>query len=59
MCMFSRKEEKLNVKQAWCFNSASEAAQVSIHSTETLLTLSVESFLKKKKKILTSPSTVF
>lgn len=44
MCMFSGKIKRLNVKQAWRFYSASEAAQVSIHSADTLSILSIEGF---------------
>lgn len=45
MCMFSRKEKRLK-KQVRCFNSASGAAQVSIHSADTLSALSIEVFLE-------------
>lgn len=52
MCMFSRKEKRLNVSlfvcKFACFNSASEAARKSIHSADTLSTLSIEGFKKKK-----------
>lgn len=52
MCMFSRKEKRLNVSlfvcKFECFNSESEAARKSIDSADTLSTLNIEGFFKKK-----------
>lgn len=54
MCMFSRKEKRLNVSlfvcKFACFNS--ESARKSIDSADTLSTLSIEGFLKKKILLL-------